>query len=77
MCDRCNHCAVVDRLVELVVFTGCSSVVVCVTSYRQCAQSEILEARNNEVVNKVILFNRIIYYKQENCPLWVITLRAV
>ena len=52
----------------LVVFTGCSSGVVCVTSYRQCAQSEILEARNNEVVNKVILFNRIIYYKRRELP---------
>jgi len=44
------------------VFTGCSSGVVCITSYHQCAVSEIFEALNIEVVNKVIKFNMNIYY---------------
>jgi hypothetical protein len=49
------------------VFTGCSSGVVCCTSYRQCAQSEICETRNSKDVNKSIVFNLNIYYRQENC----------
>jgi hypothetical protein len=51
------------------VFTGCSSGVVCFISYRQCVQSEILEHRIIEFVNKVILFNLIVYYREENCVL--------
>ena len=66
--DSYNHCAVVDRLAELGEFSGCSSGVVCFTSHRQWALSDIFEARNIEVVNKVILY-MIIYYGKENCVL--------
>jgi len=52
----------VDRSAELALFTGCSSGVVCITSYHQCAVSEIFEALNIEIVNKFIIFNLIIYY---------------
>ena len=51
------------------MFTGSFNSVVCITPYRQCAQSDILYSRNIEVVNKVILFNLNIYYRQENCVL--------
>jgi hypothetical protein len=58
-----------DRLAQLAVFTGCSRGVVCFTSYRQTAQSEIFEARNSKYVNTVIILNLNIYYKQEKCAL--------
>jgi hypothetical protein len=58
-----------DRLAELAVFTGFSRGVVCFTSYRQSAQSEISEARNSKYVNTVIILNLNIYYRQENCAL--------
>ena len=58
-----------DRLAELAVFTGCSSDAVCVTSFRQCAERDNFEAQNIEVVNKFILFNLIIYCREENCVL--------
>jgi len=61
--DNTYICAVVDRFEELAVFIGSSSGVVCFTSYRQCAQSEIFESRNIEFVNKVILFNWIINHR--------------
>ena len=46
-----------DRSAELAVFTGCSSGVVCITSYHQCAESEIFEARNSKDINRLIIFN--------------------
>jgi hypothetical protein len=58
-----------DRLAELAVFTGCSCGVVCFTSYRQSAQSEISETPNSKYVNTVIILNMNIYYRQENCAL--------
>jgi len=51
------------------VFTGCSSGAVCITSYRQCAESDILEARNSKDINWFIVFNLNIYYRQEDCAL--------
>jgi hypothetical protein len=58
-----------DRLAELAVFTGCSCGVVCFTSYRQSAQSEISEARNSKYINTVIILNLNVYYRQQNCAL--------
>ena len=58
-----------DRLAELAVFTGCSSAVVCITSYHQCAESEIFEALNIEFVNKVIILCLTIYYRKLNCAI--------
>jgi len=56
-----------DRLAQLALFTGCSSGAVCFTSYLQCAQSGIFEARNSKYVNMVIILNLNIYCRQENC----------
>jgi hypothetical protein len=56
-----------DGVAERAVFPASSSGVVCFTSYRQCAQSEICEARNSKDVNKIIVFNLNIYYRHENC----------
>jgi len=58
-----------DGVAERAVFSGCSSGVACFTSYHQCAQSEIFEAQNSKNVNKIIIFNLNIYYRQENCAL--------
>jgi hypothetical protein len=55
-----------DRLAELAVFTGCSSGVVCFTSYRQSAQSGIIENRNSKNVNEIIIFILNTHYRQEN-----------
>jgi len=67
VCDSCNHCAVVNRLVQLSVFTGCSNGAVCVTSYIQCAQGDIFKACNIKDINKVTLYCLNIYYKNQNC----------
>jgi hypothetical protein len=58
-----------DRLAERAVFSCCSSRVVCITSYHQCAQSVIFEARNSKDVNKFIILSLNMYYGQENCDL--------
>jgi len=67
--DNRHHFAVVERLAELAVFSGCSSGVFCIISYHQCAQSDIFEARNSMDINKFIILSVNIYCSQENCDL--------
>ena len=52
-----------DRLVELVEFTGRSSSVVCVTFYRRCAQRVSFEAQNIMDIIKVIILFLNKYYR--------------
>jgi len=59
----------VDILAEPAEFSCCSSGVVCFTSYRQCAESDIFEARNSKDINWFIVFNLNTYYRQEDCAL--------
>ena len=69
MHDISHHSADVDSLAEPAVFTCCASGVACFTSYRQCAESDILEARNSKDINWFIVFNLNTYYRQEDCAL--------
>ena len=58
-----------DTLAEPAEFSCCSSGAVCITSYRQRAETDILEARNNKDINWFIVFNLNIYYRQEDCAI--------